>query len=208
MCFSARISLVTYIVCLLGCARLFVSKRQIEAIIFAWIIQMQLVEFFIWNDRPCTSSGNETNRIASRVGLMLHNTQPIILWIAIYLYSARKLPRFLHILQLFYIFCTIYYILDTYKTLQCTTVTVWSSPHLHWKWTYGNYHIPYYFLYFLLYILLTYYGVTQGYYLITLYVVSYVITWYIYRNTHAVGSMWCFIGASAPWILSILYSFS
>ena len=76
-----------------------------------------------------------------------------------------------------------------------------SSPHLHWKWNYGKYNNLYYSFFIIILILLSTFGLENGYILATLSTVSFFISKKIYTNTHSVGNMWCFAAAFCPWIL-------
>jgi len=55
MCFTKNISIGTYILGLTGCYNLYVNTEyKVEAIFFAWVVQIQLIEYFLWNNQSCT----------------------------------------------------------------------------------------------------------------------------------------------------------
>jgi hypothetical protein len=58
MCVNAEISLGTYIVGVLGAAVLYWRVRRAEALFYFWVVQMQLVEFFLWQNQPCIEGVN------------------------------------------------------------------------------------------------------------------------------------------------------
>jgi hypothetical protein len=80
-----------------------------------------------------------------------------------------------------------------------------SSPHLFWKWNYGKFYKPYYSLFVLVVMMLSYFGVDDGYYLALLLGGGFGISHKIYKETHSVGNMWCFMAALNPWILLGIY---
>ena len=48
MCYSAPISLVTYVIGIAGCARLLTKRDYVpEAVFYGWTAHMQLIDFFV-----------------------------------------------------------------------------------------------------------------------------------------------------------------
>ena len=60
MCFNAPVSLTTFLIGIIGSIRLFYLNYKAEAIFYAWVVLMQLIEFFLWRNQPC----NKTNLIS------------------------------------------------------------------------------------------------------------------------------------------------
>jgi hypothetical protein len=201
MCFNQPVSIATYMVGMIGSIQLFQRGRIPEAIFFALVIQMQLIEFFLWSNQPCTIP-HIANTRATQIGIILNHIQPFVLWFAILGYSSMELPTFVNVFMIGLSLFTIHYTIGVYRTTKCTTVTPESNPHLHWKWNEGNNSTIYYALFVLALVMLFAYGVPNGKFTASLVVISYGISYYIYRDRHSVGALWCFAAAFAPWILN------
>lgn len=200
MCFNSRVSLITFIIGLFGSINLFNLGYKPESFFYAWVVLMQLVEFFLWRNQPC----NDANRKISNIGMFINHTEPIILWLAILFFYSNRLPTWVNLYMLFFIVFTIFYTKIALKKLDCTTVTPESSPHLHWKWNQANYARSYYGIFLLALILLSIYGLDKGFNNAVLVTVSFVISYMIYGQRHAVGAMWCFMAALAPWFIPLI----
>lgn len=211
MCFNAEVSLLTYVVGLVGCSILFLDKNinyKPEALFLFWVVQMQLIEFVLWKNQPSgqllgINSCNTINRYTSKIGLLINNSEPLILWIAIILFSKKKLPVWLHGIMLLYMSSSVLYNYNIDDS--CTTTTVESLPHLKWKWNNGSYSFIFYTFFLLCCILLSIYGLEHGYHLAFVFLISFILSYSIYKKTHAIGAMWCFFAAFAPFLLPLIY---
>jgi hypothetical protein len=205
MCFNANVSIATYVIGMIGCFVLYRDKYIPEAIFLALVIQMQLVEYFIWRNQPCNIESNKTgvevNKMATRMGIIINHLQPFVLWLAIVMLSPMALPNWMHYLIVLYALMAIYYTNGVLNTLECTTVSAKSAPHLHWKWNEGTFNVPFYSTYLALFVLLSFYGLKHGEVSAFVSLVSYLVSYMIYKDTHAFGSVWCFSAAFAPWLL-------
>ena len=203
MCYNKDISIGTYILGLVGCYNLYINYNyKIEAIFLAWVIQMQLVEYFLWDNQQC----NNTNKVTTKIGAIINHSEPIILWIAILLLSTKQLPEWVNILMVGFVIITFFYtkhFLD--KNNDCTHVTNESKPHLFWSWN-NQYNSEVYYAFFLLcFNLLSINGLDHGYHLSGLINSSFLISGLIYKDYKSVGAMWCFAASFAPWIIPYLY---
>ena len=203
MCFNADISLTTYIIGLIGCIILIKKNFYVEAAFYFCVIQMQMIEYFLWKNQSC----NDTNKITTKIGLIINHLEPIILWIAIYLFSKKILPEWVHYLIILYIFLTIIYCYYVYGD-NCTTVTEASKPHLEWKWNLGPYAHYYYMFFLFILNILCLYGVEYGYHMAFLVNISFLISKLVYDKYHTVGAIWCFAAAFAPIISIPFYQLS
>jgi len=195
MCFDERVSILTYIIGIIGCVILIKKNFYVEAIFYFIVIQMQLIEFFIWQNQEC----NNYNKIVTKLGLVINHLEPIILWIAINLFSKKILPDWIHYLMILYIFISIIYSKKVYGNY-CTNVTPESKPYLYWKWNYDKYSEYYYLFFIIILNILCIYGVQYGYHMAFIINISYLITYILYGKYHAIGTMWCFAAAFAPLI--------
>lgn len=209
MCFNSTVSIITYIVGLTGSYQLYQYQFTPEAIFYGWVIQMQLLEYFLWKNQPCGTDIDitTTNQHITNLANVVNHLEPFILWIAILHFSKSILPDYVN--QYMYVFAIItgLYTYNTIKNSMCTTVTEESKPHLHWKWNNGKHYIPFYLLFLFTLLFLSYHGLEYPRNLINCFIIliSYLISYKIYGDKHSVGAMWCFIAAFAPWLLIFLY---
>ena len=100
MCFNKEVSILTYIVGLIGCASLYFNLNlRIEAIFLAWVVHMQLVEYFLWNNQEC----NDVNKNTTKIGTIINHLEPIVLWISILLFATQKIPGFVNMIMVFFV---------------------------------------------------------------------------------------------------------
>ena len=99
----------------------------------------------------------------------------------------------------------ILYTIDVFrKDNLCTTVSETSDPYLKWNWNSYDYNVLIYSFFLIILILLSYYGLENGILKSLLILISYLITYFIYKDKKVVGSMWCFLAAFSPWLIYIL----
>jgi hypothetical protein len=202
MCFNDRVSITTYLVGIAGCINLYFNyDLKVEAIFYGWVVQMQLIEYFLWNNQTC----NKMNEITTKTGVIVNHLEPVILWIAILLLSNKTLPNWINILMILYVIATIYYTKNIEKSkIKCTKVTKESNPHLYWGWNDSHYSGIYYALFLGCLNVLAIYGLEYGVIQAILITLSFTISGLIYQDTKSVGAMWCFIAAFTPWILTLI----
>jgi len=202
MCFNAPVSLTAFIIGAVGSIRLFTLGYKAEALFYFWVVLMQLVEYFLWKNQPC----NKTNLRVTNAGMFINHLEPVALWVGILLFSKRELPFLANVLLLFYLLLTIYYtkLFFEKNKLQCTTETPESSPHLHWKWNYGQHYKFYYSVFLLCLIVLSVFGLNNGTINAFMVITSYFVSYLIYSDKHSVGAMWCFFAAFGPWVIPYL----
>jgi len=206
MCFNPEVSITTYIVGIIGCILLILNNDVNfipQAIFFIWVIHMQLIEFFLWKNQPC----NQMNKNISIIGMIINNMEPIILWLAIIIFSDKKLPTWIHLIMALYLIASFYISYKSYtdNKTSCTTVTPESSPHLNWKWNEGNIFTNIFYIFFLLVcVLLSIYGLSYGMVMAFIFLLSFFASFLIYGKSHSVGAMWCFIAAFVPIVLPFI----
>jgi hypothetical protein len=207
MCYNENVSIGTYILGLVGCYNLYINyELKIEAIFFAWVIQMQLIEYLLWENQTC----NDMNKNTTIAGVIVNHTEPIILWISILLLSSKQLPLFVNILMTGFIIITIFYTENYFNNSknnnnECSLVTPESKPHILWPWNLEKNNNIYYLFFLLCLNVLLINGIDHGYHLALLTTISFTISKLIYEDKKVIGSMWCFIAAFLPWILPYVY---
>ena len=171
-----------------------------EAVLYLCVVQMQLVEFFIWRNLRCDAF----NRVVSRVGMVINHLEPIVFWLAIaYVYG---LPSWLNAWMFLFAAFSLMYTISVWKKTQCTTPSEQSAPHLYWQWNHEGPSFRLFYGFFLFSVVaLSYFGLPQGHINAILALLSYFISMAIYGDKHTVGAMWCFAAAFGPWILLLLY---
>ena len=201
MCFSKKVSMLTYIIGIVGSINLYFNLNlKIEAIFFAWVVQMQLIEYFLWNNQSC----NQLNINTTKLGIIINHLEPIILWIAILLLSTHKLPEYVNMLMIIFTLVSIIYT----KNVFLDKCTLKEKKHLIWNWTFEKNSNIYYGFFILCLNLLFIYGVDNGNILAILTTGFFFISKLLYKNEKSVGAMWCFFAAFAPWIIPILYNYN
>ncbi len=201
MCHNAPVSILTYLFGMSGSIYLFNQNYIVESIFFIWVIQMQLIEFFLWNNQNC----NSDNINVSKLGLVINHLEPIILWIAILLYSSKTLPNYINLFMLVFIYFTINYTTYSIEKQNCTLVTEQTKPHLYWSWNNQKGSIEYYQLFIVALNLLCFFGLENGITSAMIMNVGYTISYILYKDKNTVGAMWCYYAALAPWFLPKIY---
>lgn len=206
MCFNSTISILTWVIGMLGSFRLYYLRYYPEAIFYIWVIQMQLIEYFLWKSNEMSNGVclNE-NISASKLGIIINHTEPIVFWLAM-LYFGYTLKYEINIIMIFFIIFTIFYTKNVLLD-ECTVISEKSKPHLHWKWNSGDYSIYYYIIFISVLVMLSLFGLrsNRGKIHSLVILISYFTSYIIYGDKHSTGSMWCFMAAFIPIILPSLY---
>lgn len=220
MCFNENVSLLTFLTGLAGSAALLTKNKIPESLFYGWVVQMQLVDYFLWKNQPCkiTSSNkicnknelvncNNINNLTTTAGIIINHLEPFILFMGIMIFSKKSLPISIIIFFILFMIIIFIYTINVFNKDDnlCTTVTNESTPHLHWKWNSEKYSNIIYFLFVIILILLSYYGLEDGYINASISTIGFIISYIIYGHKRSVGAMWCFMAAFAPWLLYFIY---
>ena len=208
MCFSAKVSLFTFITGMIGailCVSLGKVMDIVIGLLLGYVSLMQLIEYLLWNHQIC----DNYNKIISIIGMLLNHFQPIVLGI-ILLYVAKPLPKnkcIILIIMMIYTLCAIpYSILFLQDSNNHCTLKNNMTKHLEWKWNEENHSILFYSIFLLSVLLLFLFGmpkIIQGVSIGVVIVILYLTSAFIYDSQH-IGSMWCFFGALVPIFYYIL----
>lgn len=206
MCFNAEVSIGAYLIGIFGCYYLYTKGLIAEAIFYAWVAHMQLIEYFLWKNQPCyqDSEITEKNIKISKTGIIVNHLEPFILWGAILYFSAKKLPNTLNYFMIIFAIITYNYVKSVYKD-KCTTIIEESKPHLYWEWNDTKIGGIYYIIFLFVLMILSIYGLNNGVKHATIVFIAYIISHIVYGKKRVIGSMWCFIAAFAPWIIPEIY---
>jgi|UniRef100_A0A6C0CWX7 hypothetical protein len=206
MCFSERASIVSFFFGIIG-SLLLISlggvNNKIIGYYFIYISFMQIIDFLLWRHQVC----DDYNRIISFLGMLLNNSQPIVLGMIILLFNPIH-QNIILTLMLLYLCFVIPYSLPfvTNKKLQCTLKG--KENHLVWNWNLLKYSTMIYFIYLLTVCGLFIYGLTNfkiGFFVAFIAIITYVTSLFIYTPKY-VGTIWCYYAVFLP-ILSYLIQY-
>jgi hypothetical protein len=208
MCFSAHVSITAYLAGVLGSLRLWLAAgRPAEAAFYAWVVHMQLVEYFLWQSQPCqTAQQVRLNKGVSQVGVIVNHLELIVLWLAVSRFSRHRLPLWLDAFMLAFVAASMAYTGMVLPGVKCTTVTEESAPHLHWRWNEGHGAAAYYSSFLIALVLLSLYGLGNKHGIANALAIllSFGASYAVYGDKHAIGAVWCLAASTAPWLLSLL----
>ena len=215
MCFSAEVSLITYITGLFGCWLIYNNGMKTEALFYAWVVHMQLVEFFLHILQDEKNDG--LNKLITRVGIFINHAEPYVFYEGINMFENTDFINgvLMKIMMTLLFFPTVYYSRmivrsDVKPTKHGCVIKDPSSPckngKLFWNWNYDGNTEYYYPLFVFSLVLLSLCGLNgkRSNFNAAMVVISYALSYYIYQKEKAVGSMWCFVSAFAPYILMAL----
>lgn len=201
MCYNKDISIYTYIIGLISSYLLLINDKislKILGCFFMITIQMQLVEYFLWSNNKC----NSKNITISNIGAFLNFIQPIILYLAI-LYFNKNINKDnkqnINIVLFVYIIALIIFIIRILP-IGCSIMNDYSAPYLQWSWMYEKNPSYVFTLFPIAIMLLLYFGLDKPYniYLSLLCIVSFILSFIIYKKQRAFGNIWCWIAVFVP----------
>lgn len=205
MCFSAKISILTFIIGFVSSFLCFTLGKIIDKIVglfFAFISLMQIIEYLLWNHQIC----DNYNRLVSICGMILNNMQPIVLGIIILLINTSLKKRWLiKLIIIIYLFFIVPYSIQfiNNKDIQCT---IKNKKHLEWKWSSMKYYTLIYFIYILTLSLIFIVGlptIKLGIFASLYAVFTYLTSSYFYSDG-SIGALWCFYILLTPLIYYFL----
>lgn len=225
MCYNSSVSLFTFLTGISGAIALYNNNLKSESLFLGWVSNMQLIDYFIWNNQPCQITENnkicsskelqlcnQTNQNATTAGMIINHLEPVVLFVSILIFSNKTLPMWVIILTLFFFIILFIYsinIINNKKTIEqkCTYVTDTSNPYLWWQWNYYNepYNKLIYSIFLIIFTILVYHGFYYSNFSAIITLLSYLLSIFIYGNKKATGNLWCFAAAYLPWILYLYH---
>jgi|LauGreDrversion4_2_1035121.scaffolds.fasta_scaffold13960_5 hypothetical protein len=179
MCWSAKVSLNTYILGLFACIFAYVnSKISLSVFIFCQsFMLMQLVEYFIW-------SKSFSNRILSQLGLLLIVLQPIFATLTIVNNEQIKYVTIIAYLC----FVVAAFVIKPWSSIDFRTIPA-SNGHLAWHWL--NWGLATTVIW-ILFLSIRYIVNKEWLFLIVMNLLA-GISYILYHDTYTWGSFWCWI---------------
>jgi hypothetical protein len=210
MCFSKRLSILSFIVGIVSSAILIKFgeeqyKKSNEALgyFFMFVSCMQLIEFFLWIDQNPPST---INKISSILGPIFNNLQPIVaLSIGKYFIEDSINPIHSYIIygvSIVYVIYVIYTFIE-YIQLENMYTTTNKEKHLDWKW---KYHFSYRYYYIVMLIIFSRYYDNKYIWLST--IISFAILFFsVFKFSKNIGELWCFMVTGVPLMLFVIQKF-
>jgi hypothetical protein len=210
MCFSAKVSLLTFIIGMLTSILNYNNnddnnRNKIISLFFGFISSMQLIEYFLWTHQYC----DNTNRMLSKLGLILNHLQPIVLGLLFLSYYKDIIntnnKNNIIITMLLYSLIIIPYSLQYTKKYQCTIKN--ESTHLDWKWNKLNYYVIIYLIFLLTMSLICFFA-APNYYEKIIYILCIILSFSlsVIFYSKAVGALWCYFTVFMPLIYYFISS--
>jgi len=204
MCFSAEVSLVTFLIGTIFSAVIFQLGTPLDKIIGlfgVYVSLMQGIEFLLWSHQTC----DQYHKNVSVLGALLNSAQPIVLGILALIYSTRVENKgYVFLVVVALCLYGVYSYID--KTafilspeLHCTQPRA-NDPHLHWNWAQNYPWSSDWLVYISSIVLISILGMptlSQGIGLGAYFLISMIATGMVYPRQE-VGSLWCVFGALTP----------
>jgi len=198
MCYSARISLLTFSIGF-GFSLLLTQSQQIfhqlMGNFLGFVSLMQFIEYLLWKHQICDSY----NKSVSVIGMVLNHLQPVVLaLLTLYFHNKNVIP--IAILTTLFLAVIVPYSLQFTSDLQCSTTQHGSTdPHIVWQWNTMKFSNVAYIMF-----LATFVGVgllgmpfNEGALFSAVAIVTYGLSSIIY-DRKVMGSLWCFWTAFIP----------
>ncbi len=193
MCFSEEVSWATFVIGILGTVALHKPYPALS-IFFGSVVVMQLYEALLWRERGrCTA----TNDAVSKIAALTNHAQPLVLY-----FACRAFMNPVHGLEPLTLAAlgvyTIAAAVVTKRFIERETCTELTAHGLEWKWNAAD---PMLYALYLASVGITLYSYFGSSMITWSTLVSFALSYLLYKDAKMVGSMWCFFGAWLPWLL-------
>jgi len=201
MCFSAHVSLVTFLLGLAGAALVWSLNTPFDHILAAFtafVSLMQGIEYLLWKNQRC----NDAHKWTSVAGVWLNHLQPLVLGGLVLLLSPRlEYASWIIGIMAAYTAAIVPYSLQYSDkgATHCTTPRP-GDPHLFWRWNSQNYNQYAYSIFLVTMVSIGLLGMPtfeQGVAAALIITGLYLVSLLLYRRDTA-GALWCFFGAFVP----------
>ena len=137
MCFSANMSIISFVVGLIGSilvCTLDGPSNKILGLFLGFVSFMQFLEYLLWKHQEC----NNQNKFLSKIALWFNHMQPIVFGLLIILFNSSLVITFYVVLIIFIYTCgmipySIQYFRNNITNIQCTIKNL-TTQHLSWKY--------------------------------------------------------------------------
>ena len=198
MCYTASASAYSFIVGITVSSYLYTqpsSDLKIIGGIFFLVSFMQLFDFVFWRTQPPWTDKNlETNRLFTKLAIIVNNIQPLVLAYLIYKYKGYLKGE-----KLVYLYgiVMVLFMMSNWKFVDTTTVGKDGS--LYWSWNHWKYSEPFYILFLITLLYLSYYNLSGPYNNVLPFIIlsSFIVTYFKY-GVDIYGRFWCFFAPFIP----------
>lgn len=196
MCFSAEISILTFLIGMIGAYLTISLDNKTDKIIgyfFGFVALMQLIEYLLWTHQKC----DKYNKLLSIMGMILNHLQPIVLgFLILYFYNQNPNKIIIYSILLIYTLVIIPYSLQFIRSgnFDCTLKDKKQNNHLVWNWNLMNMAHIVYTIFTLSLAAISFFGfptLTQGISFALVVIISYLTSMIIYPSK-VIGALWCF----------------
>jgi len=204
MCYSANISIITFLIGFIGSILVYYlgnTTSKIFGTLLGFVSFMQLIEYLLWKHQIC----DNYNRFLSITAMIINHLQPIVFGIAILFFNKKMTSSTISYIlgiMIIYLCAIIPYSMQFLrnKKLLCT-IKDNKTRHLLWNWNnLPNSTIIYTCFFTLSMVLLALLGIPEkkmAILLASMCVFTYISSYFLYPK-HFVGSLWCFYTAFVP----------
>lgn len=198
MCFSPNASLISFSTNLISSILLY-QFEPVVALFFMYIGIMQIYDYIFWNNHK-----NTINFYTTKLAFLTNIAGPIFLAILL----RKKLKFESQLFLVIYSACAIIYIINGWKEVDYTIVSIESAPSLYWKWNYLPGQRIVWTLYILLVLLIFAQHFNWPLNIIICIIVfgSYVFSYFRFKQ-HVSGRFWCYYGGFMPILIVIFCIF-
>ena len=199
MCYSARVSLGTFLIGTVGSLLIVSFGHWVDKVIgFFWffVSSMQFIEYLLWSHQIC----DDWNRAISYAGMILNHLQPMVLGVLFLLFGTRNKRPILYVILAYMVAMIPFsHSFRDVEDQQCTARHP-GNPHLRWNWNNLPYSTTFYSIFTCAIAIICFLGFptqwTRNLFGISAFL-GILTNMYIYGRTHA-GAMWCFYTALTP----------
>jgi len=196
MCFSAEVSIITFLIGIIGaflCIQLNTKVDKIIGYFYGFVALMQLIEYLLWMHQKC----DNYNKFLSIIGMLLNHLQPIVLGLLVlYFNENNKNKWIIYLILLVYIIIIVPYSLQFIQSgdFDCTLKDDKQNSHLIWNWNNMNMSSFVYIIFALSLALISIFGfpnLKYGILMAVIAVVTFTSSIVLYP-AKAIGALWCF----------------
>jgi hypothetical protein len=173
-----------------------ISKQlKVCALFFGFVGVMQLWDVIFWTYDGTT----KINKYSTKIAMIWNHLEPIVLGFLIYFFIGKLTIPSVIVLTI-YVVASIFYTINTWKTLRVTEVTNDTSGSLYWEWNYSKGSVLFYGLFLSTLLILSDQNFTGWVRLmcISLTLITFLFSFYKYSLNFSVGRFWCYFAALSP----------
>ena len=201
MCYTAEASAYSFIVGITVSSYLYTqpsSDLKIIGGIFFLVSFMQLFDYVFW--RTQDGASKDTNRLFTKLAIIVNNIQPLVLAYLIYKYKGSVKGE--NIVYL-YGLVIVLFMMSNWKLLDTTTVGKDGS--LYWSWNHWEYSRYFYMFFLGMLLYLSYYNLSAPYNTVLPFIILslYIVTYFKY-GVEVYGRFWCYFAPFVPVVFLFL----